>query len=87
MVSKSEWEVLKSKGCWICGKKGILIKAHIKAKSRGGKQTIALCPNHHILYDRGDPKTLAKLGILERTHKQHLRPKRPPKKKKIFLDW
>jgi len=88
MVGKTEWEVLKNKGCWVCGKSeksvGKLHKAHIKAKSRGGKMLIPLCPNHHALYDRGDPATLAKLGISKKTHEGLLRPKRPKKKDTLF---
>jgi hypothetical protein len=90
MVAKSEWEVLKSKGCFICRKNeksvGVLHKAHIKAKSRGGTLLIPLCPNHHALYDRGDPATLKKLGISEKTHTRSLSPKKKTKNNNPF-DW
>jgi hypothetical protein len=88
MVSKHEWEILKSKGCFVCGRSeksaGVLHKSHIKAKSRGGKTVFPLCPNCHAKYDRGDSKVLAKLGISPKTHKQ-LRPKKKSVKKKDFL--
>ena len=55
-ISKTEWEVIKAihkNKCVICGKTekqvGILEKAHIKAKSRGGSQYLPMCATHHTI--------------------------------------
>ena len=55
--------------CMICGKKkdqvGRLEKAHVLAKSKGGKVTVLLCPKHHVEYDSGKltGSQLAKIGV------------------------
>lgn len=91
MVSKTEWEAVKAiykNRCVICGKTekqvGILEKAHIKARSRGGSQVIPMCPTHHKMYDQDklSATDLKKIGL---TPKSTARLR--PKKKTSQDDW
>ena len=59
MVTKAEWEAIKKQcgnKCKLCGasekKIGVLEKAHLKAKSKGGTQFVPLCPNCHKKFDK-----------------------------------
>ena len=89
-IGKSAWEVLKKKGCFICGKSerqvGLLEKAHIKAHSKGGTQYFPLCPTCHRKFDSGKATAseLKKLGISKEVYIR-LRPKKPKKKKEGFF--
>ena len=76
MVTKLEWESIKASHknrCVICGKTekavGVLEKAHIRARSRGGSQVLPMCPTHHKMFD-SDKLTavqLKKIGLDKRT--------------------
>lgn len=72
MVTKKEWEVIKAthkNRCVICDKTekqvGVLEKAHIRARSRGGSQVLPMCPTHHKMYDSGklSATQLKKIGL------------------------
>ena len=85
--SKAEWEAQKKihgNRCVICGKTeksvGKLVKAHIKARSRGGSQVMPMCPNHHYKYDHGllTATELKKIGLTKDDVKK-LKPKTPKK--------
>jgi len=93
-VGKTEWEAVKKlqKGkCVICGRLertvGRLVKAHVKAASRGGSIVVPMCPNCHVKYDNGllTDKQLKKLGLAREDY-DRLRPKKK-KKKDYFLGW
>jgi len=71
-ISKSEWETIKKthgNKCVLCGKTektvGKIVKAHIKAASKGGSQVIPMCSNCHTKYDNGllTDSQLKKLGL------------------------
>ena len=89
-IGKTAWEVLKKKGCFICGKSerqvGLLEKAHIKAHSKGGSAVVPMCPTCHTKYDRGSltATQLKKLGIPKEDY-ACLRPKKPKKKDSGFF--
>jgi RNase P subunit RPR2 len=90
-LSKSEWEakkkILQNK-CVVCGKTeksvGKLIKAHVKARSKGGNQVLPMCPNCHWKYDHAQEAFTAsqrkKLGLSDRVIKK-LSPAKKPKRK------
>ena len=77
--------------CMICGKKkaqvGRLERAHILAKSKGGKVTVLLCPKHHIEYDSGklSSSQLSKIGV-SRSRYGKYRPKAPRAKPRKYDD-
>lgn len=90
-MSKTEWEVKKKimgNKCVICGETdkqcGGLIKAHIKAHSRGGGERVPMCSNCHKKYDDGKltATQLKKIGLTPETYKRM----RPAKKKRDWLD-
>jgi len=89
---RCQWEenVLAGK-CVICGRLertvGRLVKAHVKAASRGGSIVVPMCPNCHVKYDNGllTDKQLKKLGLAREDY-DRLRPKKK-KKKDYFLGW
>lgn len=91
MVTKKEWEVIKASHknrCVICGKTekqvGVLEKAHIRARSRGGSQVLPMCPTHHKMYDSDklSATQLKKIGLNVKSSAR-LR----PKKKKSESAW
>lgn len=91
MVTKKEWEVIKASHknrCVICGQTeksvGVLVKAHIRASSRGGSQVLPMCPTHHTMYD-SDKLTAAQLKKIGLTKKTSAR--LSPKKKKQDDGW
>ena len=86
MVTKLEWETIKASHkykCVICGKTekavGTLVKAHIRAKSKGGSQVLPMCSNHHGMFDKNQLSAtqLKKIGLDIKTSA-----KLSPKKKK-----
>ena len=91
MVSKVEWAAIKTSHknrCVICGKTekqiGILEKAHIKARSRGGTQVLPMCPTHHKMYDQNklSATQLKRIGLTpSKTNRLA-----PAKKKKDIWD-
>jgi len=85
-IGKSEWEVKKKilgNKCVICNKTdkqaGGLVKAHIKAHSRGGSEVVPMCAICHKKYDSGLLTTtqLKKLGLSPTQYKRAI-----PKKKR-----
>lgn len=91
-ISKLEWEVLKRRygnKCPICGRReqtvGGLIKAHLKAASRGGTQYFPLCANCHKRFDAGKmtERDLAKIGLRPEDYRK-VRPATKSKKRKPF---
>lgn len=91
MVGKLEWESIKrvhGNKCVICGKTekqvGILEKAHIKARSRGGSQVLPMCPTHHKMYDSNklSATQLRKIGLTPKSSK-----KLTPTKKRSTSYW
>ena len=91
-ISKTEWEVIKAihkNKCVICGKTekqvGILEKAHIKAKSRGGSQYLPMCATHHTMFDHNllTAVQLRKIGLTKKAAAR-LTPKK--KKKETYFD-
>jgi len=87
-ISKTEWEAIKKlhgNKCVVCGRSeksvGVLEKAHIKARSRGGTQVIPMCPTCHRKYDAGKmtASELKKIGISPRNYGK-VRPKKTKKK-------
>lgn len=93
MVTKKEWEVIKASHknkCVICGKTekavGVLEKAHIRARSKGGSGVLPMCPTHHKMYD-SDKLTavqLKKIG-LDKKSSARLSPKKK-RKEDLFGD-
>ena len=92
MVGKAEWETIKTvrkNRCVICGKTekqcGILEKAHIRARSKGGSQVLPMCPTHHKMYDQNklSATQLKKIGQTPKTTKRLT----PSKKKKVKDFW
>ena len=90
--SKTEWEAQKKihhNTCVICGKTekvvGKLMKAHVKASSRGGSQVVPMCPNHHYKYDHGllTVTELKKIRLTKSDVKK-LKPKTPKKTRGLF---
>ncbi|WP_048094097.1 HNH endonuclease [Geoglobus ahangari] len=90
-ISKTEWEAIKKlhgNKCVVCGRSeksvGVLEKAHIKARSRGGTQVIPMCPTCHRKYDAGKmtASELKKIGISPRNYGK-VRPRKI--RKKILL--
>lgn len=86
MVTKLEWETIKASHknkCVICGKTekavGVLEKAHIRARSKGGSQVLPMCPTHHKMFDSNKltATQLKKIGLDIKTSA-----KLSPKKKK-----
>lgn len=77
--------------CMICGKKraqvGRLEKAHILAKSKGGRVTVLLCPKHHVEYDKGKlgSSQLSKIGVKSSNYGRY-RPKIAHRKKSSPFD-
>ena len=74
MVSLTEWKAILERyhhKCVICGDSeqqcGVLHKAHLKGKSKGGTQYLPMCPNHHTKYDKGilTVPELRKIGITD----------------------
>jgi len=50
MVTNAEWDALKKRGCFICGKKEprvVLEKAHLRAGQKGGQTIVPMCADHH----------------------------------------
>jgi len=85
-ISKTEWEVKKKmmgNKCVICGvtdkQCGGLIKAHIKAHSRGGSEIVPMCATCHKKYDNGklSATQLKKIGLTPEKYKRII----PAKKK------
>jgi predicted restriction endonuclease len=78
MVTKLEWDVIKKRGCAVCGKSDVAVggleKAHLKAKSKNGTQVIPMCPTHHKKFDKGLLKDseLEKIGIDPEKYKKYL---------------
>jgi len=86
-IGKSEWEIVKKQWknrCAVCSKTeksvGILHKAHIKARSKGGSQYIPLCPTCHYRYDHHQLNSteLSRIGLTKEQYKRVT----PRKKKK-----
>jgi len=93
-LSKTEWEAIKKRSgnkCLMCGRTeksvGVLVKAHVKARSRGGTQYFPLCRNCHGKFDDGKATAteLKRLGISKEIYAR-LKPKKP-KKKEDKLPW
>ena len=94
-IGKTEWEVIKKASknkCVICRKTeksvGKLIKAHIKAHSRGGGgHYVPMCPTCHLKYDHQllTATQLSKIGLSMAQYKRLV----PKKKKKDsgILGW
>lgn len=94
-LGKTEWDAVKSVNgnkCKLCGKSekavGVLEKAHLKARTRGGSQYIPLCPTCHYKYDH--PKLLTatqkiKLGLDDKILNK-LKPKKPAPKRRGPFD-
>jgi len=84
-ISTTAWAIKKNRGCIICGRKSPLVKAHIKAHSKGGSDIEAMCPNHHTQYDGGkfSDAQLKKLGITRRQYEASLPKRKKEKKQKI----
>lgn len=82
-ISATAWAIKKKRGCIMCGKKDLLQKAHIIARSKGGDDIEAMCPNHHAAYDQGkfSDAQLRTLGISRRAYEGTL-PKKGKKKEK-----
>ena len=92
-ISKTEWEVIKASHgnkCVICSKTekqvGILEKAHIKARSRGGSQYLPMCATHHRMYDHNllTAVQLRRIGLTKNSSTR-LTP-RKNKKQETYLD-
>ena len=91
-MSKTEWDVKKKmmgNKCVICGETdkqcGGLIKAHIKAHSRGGSEIVPMCATCHRKYDSGKltATQLTRIGLTPEKYKRII----PSKKKKTdYLD-
>jgi hypothetical protein len=70
----------------VCGKTraqaGRLERAHVLARSKGGKVTVLLCPKHHVEYDDGrlSKAQLAKIGV-SRSRYGRFRPSRKKTRK------
>jgi hypothetical protein len=80
-LAKSEWESIKLRQknkCLMCDVSertcGGLVKAHVKAHSKGGTQIIALCSNcHKKMHRKLCKKTgLRKIGIPPEKYKYYL---------------
>lgn len=84
-ISTTAWAIKKKRGCIVCGIKSPLVKAHIKAHSKGGSDIEAMCPNHHVAYDGGKltDVQLKKLGITRRAYEASL-PKKRKKEKSLW---
>ena len=91
-MSKTEWEVKKKmmgNKCVICGATdkqcGGLIRAHMKAHSKGGGERVPICSNCHKKYDAGKltAAQLKKIGLTPDKYKRIIPSK---KKKKHWLD-
>ncbi len=78
--------------CMICGKTraqaGRLERAHVLARSKGGKVTVLLCPKHHVEYDEGrlSKTQLAKIGV-SRSRYGRFRPSRKKARRKSGAAW
>lgn len=61
---------------------GRLERAHVLARSKGGKVTVLLCPKHHVEYDDGrlTKAQLAKIGVSKSSYGR-FRPKRGRQRK------
>lgn len=93
MVAKAEWEAIKKRHgnkCIVCGvsekKIGVLEKAHLKARSKGGTQYVPLCPTCHKRFDRKllNKAECKKLGV---DYDAFVKGKFAPKKAKPKDDW
>lgn len=92
-MSKTEWEVKKKvmgNKCVICGATdkqcGGLVRAHIKAWSKGGGEVVPMCSNCHKKYDGGKLTVtqLRKIGLTPRQYDANIPSKK--KNKKHWLD-
>ncbi|KPJ52398.1 MAG: hypothetical protein AMJ37_02970 [Dehalococcoidia bacterium DG_18] len=92
MVTKAEWEAIKKRygnKCILCGESekriGVLEKAHLTARSRGGTQIVPMCPNCHKRYDRKllNKTDCKKLGI---EYEKYVKGKYSPRKSAPLQD-
>jgi hypothetical protein len=75
-------QALLGKRCAVCGKKKRLERAHIPAKSKGGRGTIPMCHDDHLKHDQGKltRSEQKRLGYKTRASYTKARPKRKPRR-------